>query len=156
MKMSFTNSPSESDYKLVLDVTDAYDLDKGATLHFTFYNGTTAIEPYTEVFLPACGIVRQIDINCSPTYTAFTNCASAIHTISGQRWRIWKKAQPASGSYTLDSCVNPPVYDSQKNYYRQEVNFKKGDNANCYGPQTRTEFSESGNNDLLIAHGCSS
>jgi hypothetical protein len=152
MKMSFSNSTSSNDYELVLDVTDNYNLDYPATLHFTFYNGTTttAIGPYKEVGLPTCGFITQESQFCFPSYNdvKYQPCARDPYT------NTWYKAELSAGSkYTVDTC-DTPSFDGSKGYYRQRVNFKKKDNANCYGPVTGTEFSESRNRQLLIDHGC--
>lgn len=150
MKMSFNDSISQDDYELVLDVTDDYNLDEPATLHFTFYNGKTEISPYTEVRLPTCGSVTQNGISCAFEYSNYDHppCARDNGTST------WYKAEPSAGSkYVFDECL-APIYQQSVGHYRQQVNFKKEANANCYGPETRTEFNESRNGDLLRAHGC--
>jgi len=151
MKMSFSNSTSSNDYELVLDVTDNYNLDYPATLHFTFYNGETAIEgPYTEVGLPTCGYIRKTGISCVLDYSSYSDppCARDPYTST------WYKAEASSGSkYVVDRCFGL-TYEDRDKYYRRQVDFKKDANANCYGPETGTEFSESRNHQLLINHGC--
>jgi hypothetical protein len=161
MKMSFSNSISSNDYELVLDVTDDYNLDEPATLHFTFYNGTTAIGSYTEVGLPTCGFITQESKSCFPSYNdvKYQPCARDPYT------NTWYKAK-AGSKYTVVNCLTPSCqgddcsYDPQsgytKGFYQQQVNFKKTDNANCYGPETRIGYSESRNRQLLIDHGCPS